>query len=108
MVDSGDVIRDIERVRFTPVRMREGYDMGEVDEFLDRLVEAARAGRSFGAMVAGTTFTRVRLREGYDIADVDTFLARMAEVTPVPDERANRESAAGPATRELVARIRGA
>src|SRR6185437_9640068 len=30
---------DVSNKRFTPVRLREGYDMGEVDQFLD-LVEA--------------------------------------------------------------------
>ncbi len=26
---------DVSNKRFTPVRLREGYDMGEVDQFLD-------------------------------------------------------------------------
>jgi DivIVA domain-containing protein len=26
---------DVSNKRFTPVRLREGYDMGEVDSFLD-------------------------------------------------------------------------
>ncbi|WP_257954810.1 DivIVA domain-containing protein [Nocardioides sp. B-3] len=34
---------DVSNKRFTPVRLREGYDMGEVDQFLDE-VEAELAG----------------------------------------------------------------
>src|SRR3954469_6399794 len=33
---------DVSNKRFTPVRLREGYDMGEVDQFLDE-VEAGLA-----------------------------------------------------------------
>ncbi|MBV9829979.1 MAG: DivIVA domain-containing protein, partial [Marmoricola sp.] len=28
---------DVSNKRFTPVRLREGYDMGEVDAFLDEV-----------------------------------------------------------------------
>jgi len=30
---------DVRSKRFTPVRLREGYDMGEVDQFLDEVEE---------------------------------------------------------------------
>src|SRR3954468_16390010 len=34
---------DVSNKRFTPVRLREGYDMGEVDQFLDEVeVELTR------------------------------------------------------------------
>ena len=29
--------QEVKAMRFTPVRLREGYDMGEVDEFLDEV-----------------------------------------------------------------------
>jgi len=106
MVDSADVIREIDRARFKPVRLREGYDMREVDGFLDVLTSAAHAGRPFAPLVALTKFTVVRLREGYSIPEVDDFLARMAPITPDPDERVAREAAAGPVVKALVARIR--
>jgi len=108
MTDSADLIRELESTRFTPVRLREGYDMGEVDEFLDRLGQAARDGQPFAPLVAGAEFTTVRLREGYDITEVDALLARMASVVPLPDERAAREAAASPTAQALLARIRGA
>ena len=28
---------DVKKKTFTPVRLREGYDMGEVDQFLDEI-----------------------------------------------------------------------
>lgn len=60
---------DVRNKRFTPVRLREGYDMGEVDQFLDEVetelerltvenedlrkkVEAATSGESTSAMTA--------------------------------------------------------
>src|SRR4051795_11102632 len=37
---------DVSNKRFTPVRLREGYDMGEVDQFLDEVeAELARLTR---------------------------------------------------------------
>ena len=34
---------DVHKKTFTPVRLREGYDMGEVDQFLDEVeVELTR------------------------------------------------------------------
>ena len=108
MADSADIIRELESTRFSPVRLREGYDLGEVDAFLDRLGQAARDGQPFAPLVAAAAFTTVRLREGYDIGEVDALLARMASVVPVPDERAALEAAASPAAQAVVARIRSA
>jgi len=79
---------DVSNKRFTPVRLREGYDMGEVDQFLDEVeAELARltrdnedlrsqlaAGRNGGAPVAA--------------AAPDTTAETTAETTP---ETATRE-----------------
>ena len=67
---------EIERSRFTPVRLREGYDMNEVDTFLDRLCAMLRAGEPVAATIAAARFTPVRMREGYDMDEVDRLLAR--------------------------------
>ena len=41
---------DVSNKRFTPVRLREGYDMGEVDRFLDDLeAQGNRVGQSGAA-----------------------------------------------------------
>ena len=84
-------LRDqITNVRFTPVRLREGYDMGEVDQFLDELAAASDRGEPLRPMVDRARFTPVRLREGYDMGDVDAFLEQMASApagapTAAPD-----------------------
>src|SRR5512141_2684286 len=81
---------DVSNKLFTPVRLREGYDMGEVDQFLDEAGAAIgasaearvekRAGRPFEMPLFGSEtvqnkqFTPVRLREGYDMGEVDQFL----------------------------------
>ena len=41
---------DVSNKRFTPVRLREGYDMGEVDQFLDE-VEAALDDTNLGRLL---------------------------------------------------------
>jgi DivIVA domain-containing protein len=75
---------DVDNVRFTPVRLRTGYDMGDVDSYLDQVKAHLDA---LDAAVAGTgrppgplkraAFTPVRLREGYDLGEVDAFLAQV-------------------------------
>jgi hypothetical protein len=52
------------------VLVREGYDMGEVDAFLDRLCERLAEGRAVTKKIDKARFTPVRLREGYDMEEV--------------------------------------
>nr|WP_246319645.1 DivIVA domain-containing protein [Nocardioides kongjuensis] len=68
----------IRESRFRPVRFVTGYDMREVDDLLDRLVDALSAGRPVRPLVASATFATTRLREGYSQVDVDTLLAEVA------------------------------
>ncbi|MEV5962309.1 DivIVA domain-containing protein [Kribbella sp. NPDC051952] len=62
---------------FTRVRWREGYDMVEVDAFVDRIL-ATLDGRAADPVtideIRNVVFSGVRLREGYDIMEVDQFL----------------------------------
>jgi DivIVA domain-containing protein len=76
---------DVDRVRFSPVRLREGYDMGEVDQHLDLVkqtldaLDAAVAGQApVPGVLPSPRFTPVRLREGYDMGEVDAFLDEVA------------------------------
>ena len=71
---NGDLVQRVKSARFTPVRMREGYDMGEVDQLLDQLAANLADGRPVRPMVDAAVFTPVRLREGYDMGEVDEFL----------------------------------
>lgn len=77
----GDLVESIATVRFTPVRIRDGYDMSDVDELLDRLVAALGRGEPVGPVIDDARLGRVRLREGYDIAEVDAFLAGLRQRT---------------------------
>lgn len=72
------LVAEIERCRFTPTRFREGYDMAEVDRFLDDLCARLRSGESVGGFIAEARFTPVRMREGYDMAAVDLLLQHVA------------------------------
>lgn len=119
-VDGAAVGRRIKNVRIRPVHLREGYDMGEVDMFLDELEQAAVRGEDLAGRVRSATFAKVRWREGYDIEDVDHFLAEMATIHPVPatpadvgaDPRADirppsaTSSGSAWAIRSLIERIR--
>lgn len=65
----------VDAVRFTPVRLREGYNMKEVDDYLDRVTASLRGSQTLTSRdVSDVKFTPVRLREGYDMGEVDTFL----------------------------------
>jgi DivIVA domain-containing protein len=75
---------DIDHTYFTPARIRAGYDMGEVDAFLDRAkihlgaLDAAATGTGpMPAELNAASFSVVRLREGYDIGEVDAFLEQL-------------------------------
>jgi DivIVA domain-containing protein len=71
----GDLVERITQARFTPVRLRhEGYDMGAVDDLLDRVVAALGRGEAVIPVLDAARLGKVRLREGYDIAEVDRFL----------------------------------
>ncbi len=99
----------IDAARFTTVRLREGYDMQEVDEFLDiakrnlqlryEAQDRLHAGGSFRSLDVGllskhienVEFTTVRLREGYDMQEVDEFLDALDEqIRALDDELAHR------------------
>ena len=63
-------------VRFTPTRFRAGYDMAEVDVFLDRCEQALKTGDGSvnAESVLDMRFTPTRFREAYEMAEVDAFL----------------------------------
>ncbi|MDN5899617.1 MAG: DivIVA domain-containing protein [Brachybacterium sp.] len=63
-------------VRFTASRFDPGYDMAEVDDFLDRCDRALATGDASvtAETVLGAAFTVTRFRKGYDKAEVDRFL----------------------------------
>lgn len=100
-------------VRFTPTRFRAGYDVTEVDDFLDRCDQALSSGD--GSVTAQSVlemrFNPTQFQEGYDMDEVDAFLddvlaprfaalapgAAAEQVSPVLDAGSGSLSPAGPA-----------
>ena len=105
-----DLASRIINARFQPVRLKEGYDMGEVDAFLDRAARAARAGEPLAPLLGEAHFASVRLREGYDMAAVDAFLLDLASRTGDPREadEAGGDDPQARARNRLVSRITAA
>jgi DivIVA domain-containing protein len=94
---------DVLSQRFQIVKLREGYDQDEVDDFLDRVVESLHgtgAVRMTAQDVLAARFTATKFRAGYDQDQVDDFLDRVvealahqAELTPPPDVAPGRAPA---------------
>lgn len=72
------LVHVITTVRFTPVRLREGYEMGEVDALLDQLAASVAADQPIDDLVRAARPARVRLREAYKIAEVEALLEQLA------------------------------
>jgi DivIVA domain-containing protein len=68
----------VDQPLFTRVRWREGYDMAQVDAFIERLmatVEGRYVERPVTADdIRSVIFTPVRLTHGYAVEEVDAFL----------------------------------
>lgn len=60
--------------RFAVVRLREGYDIAEVDAFVTRVA----AGNVSSADARSARFTPVRVRLGYDMGEVDDYIDGIA------------------------------
>lgn len=71
--DRQRLVDQIRSARFTPTRVRQGYEMGTVDAMLDRAVAAVSRGEPLGP-VLDVALPTVSWREGYDIAEVRAFL----------------------------------
>ncbi len=72
-----DLVERVREVRFQPVALRTGYQMGAVDDLLDELADAVSTGRAVRPLVDAARFPTTRFREGYDTGEVDDFLARL-------------------------------
>lgn len=74
----------VANARFNATRFREGYDVVEVDDFLDSIVESLRVAQpqmlaDLPQAIMDKQFQAVQFKEGYDMSDVDDFLDELAE-----------------------------
>lgn len=73
---------DVSNKRFTPVRLREGYDMGEVDQFLDEVeAELARLTQENDDLRAKLAAAQAGSAASFD---VPTQLTKVPEIAPEP------------------------
>ena len=70
----------LERPRFSTTKFREGYDIADVDQAVDRVFVALADGATSmtASDVGSLRFNPVRLAEGYDMGEVDTWLDQAA------------------------------
>jgi DivIVA domain-containing protein len=78
----GWLIGWIENAQFRGVRIRTGYDVRDVDAFLERVITGLRGLEPpiTGQDVRESMFRTVRFGPGYDEREVDAFLAQLASV----------------------------
>ena len=99
-MDRGTLADELRRARFRTTHMRAGYDEGEVDYFLERVVARLCSDEPAGAVataVDGARFTTTSFRRGYDMVDVDDALQHVVESlgsTAGGDVDASRRAAA--------------
>lgn len=86
----------LERPRFSTTKLREGYDMGEVDDAIDRIFAALTGDPPTMSpeQVSQLRFTPTRLRDGYDMDEVDQWLDEAAAELEARDGRAGPAVAA--------------
>ena len=68
----------VRNVQFGTTRLDVGYDEGDVDAFLDKMIVALRENRARPSEVNKAVFATTRMRPGYRQAEVDAFLERLA------------------------------
>ncbi|NYE35675.1 DivIVA domain-containing protein [Nocardioides cavernae] len=83
----------LRRPTFSTRRLAEAYDMGEVDDAIDRIFAALAADPPAMApeQVSGLRFTPTRLRDGYAMTEVDQWLDEAAAELAARGGRAGAE-----------------
>jgi DivIVA domain-containing protein len=83
-VSAQQLVDYVERASFATTLGRRGYQQGEMDAFLVKVVETIRAGEPIAELVRRAQFATVRLEDGYDTTQVDNFLAAVVDLDPHP------------------------
>lgn len=95
IIDAMLTADDVLQARFAATKFRPGYDQDEVDDLLDRVVEALQTGGDGPDLDPGR-LTQTQWREGYDIAEVDAFLDEVRVSLASPHRVAHPAQADGP------------
>ncbi len=69
--------------KFATVHIREGYDIDEVDAFINEVVSLIRPGSPDNELAQRITrirFTPVRIRRGYNMDQVDAYLSELLDL----------------------------
>lgn len=75
------VVALVDEARFRATRLGVGYDMGQVDDFLERVTRASAAGGDVDSLLVAARFEQTGfLTQGYDAEDVDDFLEGLRRV----------------------------
>jgi DivIVA domain-containing protein len=90
----------LERPRFSTTKLREGYDIADVDAAVDRVFVALADGATSmtASDVSSLRFNPVRLAAGYDMGEVDTWLDQAAAELGRTSGDASPAAPAAPAT----------
>ena len=88
---------DVSNKRFTPVRLREGYDMGEVDQFLDEVeAELARLTKDNEDLRSKLSNAQTGGGSGYQSGPPTTQTPVVPEPEPTPEPTPTPEPVAPP------------
>jgi len=109
---STSLAEEILSKRFATTKLREGYDMSDVDDFLDSLVLAVKDGGDVAALVDGARFASTKFREGYDMTEVDDYLDEIkgrvaASPAATPADGTSAATTAGATATQPAARPSG-
>lgn len=88
-VHPGWLMNWIQNVEFSGAGVRAGYDVRDVDAFLDRVIDGLRGAAPpiTARDVRESAFRSVRLGPGYDESEVDRFLSQLAAALEAPVPR---------------------
>ena len=80
-MDSARLATELTSARFGSTQFRQGYDMADVDRFVDEVVAALHSrepAEGLAARVRAVRFSTTSWQRGYDMADVDDLLESVA------------------------------
>src|SRR5690242_16408322 len=109
-MDFARLATELTSARCGSTQFRQGYDMADVDRFVDEVVAALHSrepAEGLAARVRAVRFSTTSWQRGYDMADVDDLLESVAaslEAGGAPEAGGTWEADAGTATTKTPTR----